>query len=146
MDSPLTLLLVDDDHNDRSLFGLAADAEDLDLAVQTVGDGQSAREYLEGTGIYADRAMHPIPDLVVTDLHLPALDGLELLSWLRTYPSVLHLPVVVFTASADPTAIWTALESEGDSYVAKPSRYEDWKAAVREIYTFGLHMRQTGGA
>src|SRR5208282_3260965 len=88
----LQVLLVDDDHNDRAIFGLAAERTDLDLWLQTASSAQQAMEYLEGGGVYADREMHPLPDLLLLDLKMPGMDGFEFLAWLRALPRFSGLP------------------------------------------------------
>ena len=67
---PLDALLVDDDSNDCALFGLAVERTGLNILLQTAPGGEQAIDYLEGRGAYADRSIHPLPDLVVLDLDM----------------------------------------------------------------------------
>ena len=74
MEPRLDILLVDDDHNDRALLGIAVDKTDLNIWLQSVTDTQQAIDYLEGRDGYGDRALHPVPDLVLSDLNMPPSD------------------------------------------------------------------------
>src|SRR5580700_7590377 len=67
--------------------------------IQVVRDGEQAMEYLSGDGRYADRTAYPFPALVLLDLKLPHMSGLDLLKWIRAQPEIGKLPVVVLTGS-----------------------------------------------
>ena len=135
------MLLVDDDHNDRSIFALAADRTDLDLWVQTAADAQQAMDYLQGHGSYADRTLHPIPHLLLLDLKLPGMDGLEFLGWLRADRKYAGVRVVVFSGSEDAHPRERALELGAERVLVKPFRFEDWIAMVRQIWEIGIKTR-----
>ena len=77
----LNILLVDDDYNDCALFGIAVQKTGLNIRLETVRDGEEAVDYLEGRGVYADRAMHPLPALVVLDLNMRLSGAFEFLDW-----------------------------------------------------------------
>ena len=68
MQAHLDILLVDDDRNELALFGVAVDKTDLPIWLQTLVDGEEAIEYLQGHGVYADRSLHPVPNLLLLDL------------------------------------------------------------------------------
>ena len=134
----LNILLVDDDHNDAALFGIAIDKSDLNIWLQTVTDGEVAIDYLEGRGDYADRSLHPLPDLVVLDLDMRLTGGLEFLEWRRASVLFSSLPVVIFSGFAYKGAIDTALAMGARSFIAKPAEFEGWQAIVHQIWEFGL--------
>jgi CheY-like chemotaxis protein len=137
----LQVLLVDDDHNDRAIFGLAADRTDLDLWLQTASGAQQAMDYLEGHGTYADRAMHPIPDLLLLDLKMPGMDGFEFLTWLRASSKFAALPVVIFSGSENKHERERAMKLGANHVVTKPFDFDHWKAVVREVWEFGTNLK-----
>jgi CheY-like chemotaxis protein len=136
------VLLVDDDHNDMAFFGMAVDRTDLNIWLQTMASGHQAMDYLTGRDVYADRSMHPIPEVVVLDLKMPGMDGFEFLKWLRASPEFKALPVVVFSASEDQEELERALAMGANRKIAKPFQFEDWKKAVREIWRFAISTRR----
>ena len=134
----LNVLVVDDDHNDAALLALAVDKCDLNIWLQTVTDGGVAMDYLEGRGDYADRTLHPIPDLLVLDLDMRLTGGLEFLAWRRTSLHFCSLPVVIFSGFAYRGAIDTALSMGALTFIPKPTEFEGWQATVRQIWDIGM--------
>jgi CheY-like chemotaxis protein len=134
----LNILLVDDDHNDAALFGIAIDKSDLNIWLQTVTDSGVAMDYLEGRGDYADRSLHPVPDLVVLDLDMRLTGGLEFLEWRRASPVFSTLPVVIFSGFAYKGAIDTALAMGARTFIPKPAEFEGWQTIVHQIWAIGL--------
>jgi CheY-like chemotaxis protein len=133
----LNLLLVDDDHNDAALFGIAIDKSDRNIWLQTVTDGGVAMDYLEGRGDYADRSLHPLPDLVVLDLDMRLTGGLEFLEWRRS-SRAFAFPVVIFSGFAYKGAIDTALAMGAKTFIQKPAEFEGWLTIVNQIWQLGL--------
>jgi CheY-like chemotaxis protein len=138
----LDILLVDDDPDDCALFGIAFDKTDLNIRLQIMTDGEQAIDYLAGRGIYADRLRHPIPDLVVLDLEMPLVGGLDFLGWRRTSASCSSVPVVVFSGFAYRGAIETALAMGASAFIAKPLELEGWEAVVRQIWDLGTERSE----
>jgi CheY-like chemotaxis protein len=87
-------------------------------------DGQVAIDYLSGNGPYADREKHPLPCLVLLDLKMPKVSGLEVLDWIRQQPNLKKRVVVLFSASALPADLDRAYELGVNSYIEKPSTLE----------------------
>src|ERR1051325_6875350 len=94
-----TILLVEDDENDVFFMRRAMQKTNLSLPMHVVMDGQSAMDYLDGTGEYQDRTEYPLPVAVFLDLKLPYVHGFEVLSWIREKPALHGLPVIVLTSS-----------------------------------------------
>jgi CheY-like chemotaxis protein len=105
-----TLLLVEDDPQDAWFTERAFPNVCPEVALAWAPDGEIARLYLSGEGEFADRSRHPFPALVLLDLKLPKIDGLELLAWIRGHPVFLALPVVVLTSSELPKDVARASE------------------------------------
>ncbi len=137
----LDILRVDDDRDDLALLSIAVDKSDLNICLQTALNGQEAIDYLEGRGPYADRLLHPIPDLVVLDLGMPGVSGFDFLAWRNTSASFSQLPVIVFTGSHDGATIQKAYAMGADKCLVKPGDFENWRAVVREIWDYGLERR-----
>lgn len=138
----LNILLVDDDHNDCALLGIAIDKSDVNIWLQTVTDGGTAIDYLEGRGNYGDRSLHPLPDLVVLDLDMRLTGGLEFLEWRRASASFSSLPVVIFSGFAYKGAIDTALGMGARTFISKPVEFEGWQTVVGKIWEVGMESLQ----
>jgi len=90
-----TLLIVEDDDNDFLFFERALAMEKFGAQVQRACDGAEAIEYLAGENDFANRDVHPLPNLMVLDLKMPRKNGFEVLAWLREHSEIGTLPVVV---------------------------------------------------
>ncbi len=138
----LQLLLIEDEGNDALLFSLALEKMRLDVALQTVADGQAGIEYLRGDGIYSARLRYPLPDVVVLDLRLPKISGTEFLRWCRNSKDFSQLPIVVLTGSvADDQEIQRALTLGARRTFLKVSTVVELQAVIKEIHEFGLRCR-----
>jgi two-component system response regulator len=138
----LNVLLVDDDHSDRALLGMAIEQSDLNIWLQTATDGQRAIDYLEGRDMFADREMHPLPDLVILDLDMPLSGGFDFLDWRKASPLFSVLPVVILSAWAYPGAIQAALSMGANASITKPTQFHDWPSVLKEIWALGIESRQ----
>src|SRR5215831_2520332 len=130
----LDVLLVDDDHNELALFGIALNRIALPIWLQTLVDGEEAIEYLQRHGVYADRSLHPVPDLVVLDLDVRLSSSFDLLDWRKASRTYSSLPVVLLSATAYEGAIQTALAMGAITVMAKPVDFEGWKTLVWQIW------------
>ena len=144
--SRLNVLLVDDDHNDAALLGIAIEKSDFNIWLQTVTDGGLAIDYLEGRGDYSDRSLHPLPDLLVLDLDMRLTGGLEFLEWRRASAAFSSLPVVIFSGFAYKGAIDTALAMGARTYFAKPTEFEGWQTVVQRVWELGTECLNDTGA
>jgi CheY-like chemotaxis protein len=133
----LDLLLVDDDAVDVLLFSRAAKESGLGLRLRALKSGQQAIDYLQAKGEYADRSLHPMPDLIVLDLNMPGVTGFEFLAWRK--PSVIFssIPVIVLSGFKNDGA-GTAAELGADKYIAKSNDPMGWKRIVQEVWDFGI--------
>lgn len=95
-----------------------------------VPDGMEAKLYMEGAGPYADRERHPLPQIILLDVKMPRLSGLELLQWLRTQEEFRPLPVFMLTSSSQPSDIAAAYEHGANSYLVKPTNLNDFSSLV----------------
>lgn len=105
--------------------------------IQVARDGQQAIDYLSGAGKFADRAEFPLPCLLLLDLKLPYVMGLDVLKWVRQQPGPI-LPVVVLTASAEDADIVAAYRLGANAFLTKPSESRNLENMVRAIQDFWL--------
>ena len=115
------ILYVDDDENDIRLVKFASDPAGVSHCLQTVNSGSQAIDYFQGRGHYADRSKFPLPNVLLLDLRMPRMNGLDVLRWLRTQPDLTGTVVIVFTASAHPDDVMRACELGANAFVQKPS-------------------------
>ena|SRR5258706_4218654 len=133
-----TILLVEDDANDALLVRKAAQKTLAGIPMQIVPNGQEALNYLSGQGIYADRAQHPFPDIVLLDLKMPVMNGFELLRWVRAQPKFRCLPVIILTGSVHESDTNMAYEEGANSYLIKPGNFNDLVETMKNVGDFWL--------
>jgi DNA-binding NtrC family response regulator len=141
---PLDILLVHDDRNDCSRFEVAVDATDLNIVLQTVSDSEQAIDHLAGRGVYADRLMHPTPDLVVLDMDIRLAGELAFLVWRRGSVAFSSLPVVIFSEFAHSGTMETALAKGASTFLVKPLESDGWEKVVRQIWDLAMERREPG--
>ncbi|MDX1953443.1 MAG: response regulator [Verrucomicrobiota bacterium] len=129
------ILSVDDNDVDGALLERAFKRCALPCRLFRVSEGPQALSYLSGEGIYCDRASYPIPDLILLDLAMPKMSGLEVLNWIRQQPELKKTTVLIFTSSENPEDVKTATKIGANGYLIKPTKFEDLKNLVKEIYT-----------
>ena len=140
---PLRVLLIDGDGSDRALFARATESSGVEVCLSTVGSGDEAVEYLGGLGRYADRSLHPMPELMVLELKLAGVSGLELLEWKRG-TAVRDVPAVVFTGFAQRRDLEVARSLGAVECVRKPLDFHEFMGAVKRIVEFGFKERMAG--
>ena len=136
--SPVNVLLVDDDDNHLVLFGLAVGECKCDVRLSTATGGEQAIDYLEGKGIYADRSMHPLPDVLVLDLKMPRVDGFAFLAWRRDSPGFSMIPVMIFSGLEDKEEFERALALGASHFLAKPPNFQGYKEVVQAVWELGI--------
>ncbi|MGH7939846.1 MAG: response regulator, partial [Limisphaerales bacterium] len=114
-----TILIADDNANDRLLMQKAFSNIGVSEPVNVVSDGAEATEYLKGIGQYADRKRFPFPNLLFLDLKMPRMDGFEFLRYIRKHPNLMVIPTIVFTSSEDLDDIKQAYILGANSYMVK---------------------------
>lgn len=111
------VLLVEDDESDILFFTRALKVHGDPIELEIVRDGELAMRRLYRTDV-------PLPDWIVLDLKLPRRSGIEVLSWVRSSPSLQHLPVVILTSSGEPSDLKRIHELGIDEYLLKPVSYQ----------------------
>ena len=116
-----TILVIDDDPNDRLLIQVALQKVAPFATVHLFGGGLEAISYLMGEGEYADRGRFAYPTFIITDLKMPGADGFAVLEHIKGNPAWAVIPTVVLSASQDPDDVRTAYLLGASSYQAKPT-------------------------
>jgi CheY-like chemotaxis protein len=132
-----TILQVEDDPNDVFLFQHAMENAGVTNPVQVARDGQQAIDYLRGTGKFANRDKYPFPSLVLLDLKLPYVMGLDVLKWIRQESNP-ALTVLMLTASGEDADILTAYRLGANGFLTKPSEAKKLQEMVRAFRDFWL--------
>ena len=136
------VLLVEDNPDDEELTRLAFDECHLANELVVVRDGQEALDYLFSTGKYADRGSAELPQVVLLDLKLPKVDGLEVLERVRSDERTRRLPVVVLTSSKEEQDLIDSYSMGASSYIQKPVDYLQFVEAVRQLGLYWLVLNQ----
>ena len=134
-----SILLVEDDPGDVMLIRDALAEHKVGNTVSVVSDGVEAMEFVRGEGSYAGVER---PDLVLLDLNLPRLSGLEVLAQLKQDPELLDVPVVMLTTSQADEDILRSYKLHANAYVSKPVDFEGFTEAIRQIDDFFLTLVQ----
>lgn len=129
------VLSVDDNDVDGALLERAFKRCSIPSRLFRVSEGPQAMAYLTGHGIYADRAAYPLPDLILLDLVMPKMHGIEVLKWIREQPELKKTAVLIFTSSEKPEDVKSATQNGANGYLVKPTKFEDLKNLVRTIYS-----------
>ena len=144
-----TILQVEDDANDVFFLQRALTKAGVPNPIQVAIDGQQAIDYLQGVGKFADREHFPLPCLVLLDLKLPRVMGLEVLKWIRQQPGT-AVPVIILSASAENADMATAYSLGANAFVTKPSeaaKLEDMAKAIKDFWlTYNTLPEESYGA
>src|SRR5688500_12981672 len=131
------ILLVDDNPHDVVLIRLAFRKVGIIDTIQLVKDGNEAMRYVKGEGAYADRHHYPMPTLILLDLKMPQANGFDVLEMIRQTPALNQVTIVVMSGSKDDGDISKAYELGANSYLVKPTRFEDLVKMMETIKDVG---------
>lgn len=121
-----TILMADDDEDDRELTREAFEDSSIAAAMRFATDGQDLMDYLRLEGPYAEAARRPPPPaIILLDLNMPRKDGREALAEIKADPSLRHIPIVVLTTSSDQADVATSYELGASSFITKPVSQAD---------------------
>jgi CheY-like chemotaxis protein len=123
-EEPITILMAEDDPDDRVLVGKALNQGRLLNDLRFVGDGEELMDYLHRRGKYHDPGMAPRPGIILLDLNMPKKDGREALVEIKADPDLRTIPVVVLTTSKVEEDIVRSYDVGASSYITKPVTFE----------------------
>ena len=121
---PLTVLVADDDEDDRSFISKAWNKSRAANDLRCVEDGEELTEYLNHTGRYSDPASAPRPAVILLDLNMPKKDGREALREIKADPDLRQIPIIVLTTSQADEDICRSYDLGANSYITKPVTFE----------------------
>lgn len=128
-----TILVAEDDRDDGLLLRRAFWKEGVRAFIRFVADGEEAIRYLKGSGPYADRSKYPLPAMLVLDLGMPRMGGLEVLNWMQSHSVDCDIPVIVLSGSAAPEDVDKVLRAGAKACITKPQDPAELLQVVRSL-------------
>jgi CheY-like chemotaxis protein len=136
------ILLVEDNESDEELTMRALRKANISNKVVVTRDGAAALDYLFARGAYAGRDTKEVPQVVLLDLNLPKMGGLEVLGAIRADERTKLLPVVILTSSREDKDLASGYELGANSYIVKPVDFTQFAEAVRQLGLYWLVLNQ----
>jgi len=136
------ILLVEDNPDDEELTLMALRKNKITNEVVVVRDGQEALDYLFGTASHAGRDTGNRPEIVLLDMNLPKINGIDVLKRIRSDDRTMTLPVVILTASVEDRDRLAAYRNFANSYIRKPVDFDQFAEAVRQLGLYWLVLNQ----
>jgi two-component system response regulator len=136
----IEILLVEDDPRDLELTLRAFQKARIGNQIQVARDGVEALDFLFGEGAHAGRDVEQTPRVVLLDLKLPRVDGLEVARRVTSDPRTRHIPVVVLTSSREQRDVIESYQLGVNSYIVKPVNFDRFAAAVQDLGLYWLVM------
>lgn len=138
----IEILLVEDNPNDLELALHALNLSNITNQVHVARDGAQALDFVFCTGAYEARNLDDAPKLILLDLKLPKVDGLEVLQRIKSDPRSRMIPVVVLTSSRQERDVVESLQLGVNSYITKPVDFEQFRQAVNQFELYWLLLNE----
>lgn len=142
---PGVILFAEDDPDHAELVRLGLEGQPFAKQVVHVSDGEAVLKYVEHLGQRADDPSYPRPHVVLLDLRLPKIDGLEVLRHLKSSPVTSTIPVVILTSSDARPDVERAYELRANAYLVKPIDFEAFSQLLSDLGLFWLYWNRTTG-
>ena len=136
MDEAFPILIAEDDENDVIILERALRQVGFQNPFYVCRDGAEVVSYIRGLGDFSDRAKFPFPRILITDLKMPKMDGLQLLKWLHDHPECNVIPRIVLTASRQVSDIQEAYKLGANSYLVKPGGYQQLTQMLKLVFNY----------
>lgn len=138
------ILLVEDNANDAELTIRELKRHNMANNLVHVRDGEEALEFLYGTGRYASRKENlMMPKMVLLDLQMPKLNGIEVLKEIKGHPHTRNIPVIILTSSKENPDVQKCYDLGANSYIVKPVNFEGFAEAIRNLGFYWLLLNQS---
>jgi len=136
------ILLVEDNQDDLDMTLRALHKANLANRIQVANDGAEALDFIFCQGTHAGRRMENRPRLILLDIKLPKIDGMEVLKRIKNDPRTKTIPVVMLTSSREQRDVLESYNLGVNSYIVKPVEFDSFMAAVRELGMYWLLLNQ----
>ncbi len=136
------ILLVEDSPDDQELMHMALEEEHLSNEIISLTDGAQALDYLFGRGIFAGRDVTDTPLVILLDIKLPKVTGLEVLQQLRADPRTELIPVVILTSSNEERDLRIGYQNRVNSYIRKPVEFLQFTKAIKQIKQYWVKLNE----
>lgn len=143
MTQTIEVLLVEDDEDHAELVRRNLMSQAVRCRITHINNGESALDYLHQRGLYADPASSPRPDLILLDLRLPRVDGMTVLSEVKSEPRLQTIPVVILTSSAADPDVSQAYLRHANSYLVKPLDLLSFEGLMKELGLYWFTWNQS---
>lgn len=143
MSAKKLILLIEDNPDDEQLTLRTLRRHNVINEVVVAGDGKFALDYLFREGEHADKAGEPLPELIILDLSLPGMDGIEVLSRIRQSEKTALIPVVVLTGTEDAQKVREAYRCGANSFVVKPQSHQEFADVILNTAMYWLLLNET---
>jgi len=137
------ILIVEDNPDDAELAIRALKKSHLANNVTHLIDGAEALDFLFGTGQYIDRDVNNVPKVILLDLKMPKVNGLEVLQRIKSEPLTKMIPVVILTSSAEDPDIKRSYELGANSYIVKPVEFNNFAKIISELGMYWLVINKS---
>jgi two-component system response regulator len=145
MSDDRTILIVEDNPDDEEFTLRALHRAKVTNEIVVTRDGAEAVDYLYGNGVYAGRDPKRLPAVVLLDLKLPKMSGLDVLRRMRSEPETRFTPVVILTSSSEEEDMLRSYEFGANSYVRKPVEFADFANAVARLGVYWMLLNELPG-
>lgn len=140
--NPAPILHVEDNEDDQFFLKRAFDAAGIINTLHVVDNGQKALDYLSGSGLYTDRQQYALPCLVILDLKLPRVHGLDVLKWIRAHEEFKTIIVIILSSSPLRNDVDTAYKTGSNSFLVKPLSGDQTTRIARLIKEYWLENNE----
>jgi len=138
----MTILIIEDDVGHYELIERCFNQQSTAKSIRHIADGESALDYLFQRGKFTDPVQNPRPNLILLDIRIPKIDGLNVLKQIKESPDLRYIPVIILTTSKSMKDLKTAYDNYVNSYLVKPTEFKQLKEMIRDLENYWLSYNQ----